>query len=148
LQQILDAKNWFCMPLQPSDQKTWISWCHHHHHHHWLYSLLQALTAPTMLFHWLRSCALFLHPWIPRTRNSWCQSHRLLQCVEVKQSRYTPWRRLRERKYSFYSFLTSALDRVSGLRQAPAALYPRGKDPGYPLDRRLGGPQSQFRHRG
>jgi hypothetical protein len=32
---------------------------------------------------------------------------------------------------------------VSGQRQAPAALYPRGKDPRYPLDRRLGGPQSR-----
>jgi hypothetical protein len=42
----------------------------HHHHHHRFYSLLQALTAPIMLFHWLRSCALFLHPWIPRTRRS------------------------------------------------------------------------------
>jgi hypothetical protein len=26
---------------------------------------------------------------------------------------------------------------VSGQRYAPAALYPRGKDPRYPLDRRL-----------
>jgi hypothetical protein len=32
---------------------------------------------------------------------------------------------------------------VSGQRQAPAALYPRGKDPRYPLDRRLGGLQSR-----
>jgi hypothetical protein len=31
---------------------------------------------------------------------------------------------------SSYSFLTSALDRMSGQRHAPAALYPRGKDPG------------------
>jgi hypothetical protein len=29
---------------------------------------------------------------------------------------------------------------VSGQRDVPAALYPRGKDPRYPLDRRLGGP--------
>jgi hypothetical protein len=29
---------------------------------------------------------------------------------------------------------------VSGQRHAPAALYPRGKDPRYPLYRRLGGP--------
>jgi hypothetical protein len=29
---------------------------------------------------------------------------------------------------------------VSGQRHAPAALYPRGKGPRYPLDRRLGGP--------
>jgi hypothetical protein len=31
----------------------------------------------------------------------------------------------------------------SGQRYAPAALYPRGKDPRYPLYRRLGGPQSR-----
>jgi hypothetical protein len=28
---------------------------------------------------------------------------------------------------------------VSGQPHAPAALYPRGKNPRYPLDRRLGG---------
>jgi hypothetical protein len=37
---------------------------------------------------------------------------------------------------------------VSGQRHAPAALYPRGKDPRYPLDRRLGGPQSRSGRRG
>jgi hypothetical protein len=31
---------------------------------------------------------------------------------------------------------------VSGQRHAPAALYPRGKSPWYPLDRRLGGLQN------
>jgi hypothetical protein len=36
--------------------------------------------------------------------------------------------------------------RVSRQRHAPAALYPLGKDPRYPLDRRLGGPQSRSRH--
>jgi hypothetical protein len=36
---------------------------------------------------------------------------------------------------------------VSGQRHAPAALYPRGKDPRYPLYRRLGGPQSRSGHR-
>jgi hypothetical protein len=30
---------------------------------------------------------------------------------------------------------------VSGQRHAPAALYPRGKNPRYPLDKRLGWPQ-------
>jgi hypothetical protein len=67
---------------------------------------------------------------------------------EVKQSRYSPWRRMRERRYSSYSFTTSALDGVSGQRHAPAALYPRGKDPRYPLDRKLGGPQSRSWHGG
>jgi hypothetical protein len=33
---------------------------------------------------------------------------------------------------------------VSGQRHAPAALYPGGKDPRYPLDRRLAGPQSRL----
>jgi hypothetical protein len=48
-----------------------------------------------------------------------------------------------ERRYSSYSFTTSALDGVSGQHHAPAALYPR-----YPFYRRLGGPQSRSGHRG
>jgi hypothetical protein len=49
-----------------------------------------------------------------------------------------------ERSYSSYSFSTSALDGgVSDQRRALAALQSRGKDPQYPLYRRLGGPQSQ-----
>jgi hypothetical protein len=45
----------------------------------------------------------------------------------------TPPRRLRrrgERRYSSYTFMTLALDGDSD--HAPAALYPRGKDPRYP----------------
>jgi hypothetical protein len=37
---------------------------------------------------------------------------------------------------------------MSGQCHAPAALYPRGKDPRYPLYRTLGGPQSRSGHRG
>jgi hypothetical protein len=51
---------------------------------------------------------------------------------KVKVSRYTPWRRMG----------------VSGQRHAPAALYPRGKDPRYPFDRRLSGPHSRSGCRG
>jgi hypothetical protein len=47
-----------------------------------------------------------------------------------------------ERKYSFYSFLISALDGVSIQRHAPTLLYPRGKD----LPVSIG--QSRFGHRG
>jgi hypothetical protein len=50
--------------------------------------------------------------------------------------------------YSFCSFMTLALDGVSGQRHASAMLYPWGKDPRYPLDRRLGGPQSRSGRRG
>jgi hypothetical protein len=67
---------------------------------------------------------------------------------KIKQSRYTPWWHLGERRHSSYSFTTSTLDGVSSQRHAPAALYPRGKDPRYPLYRRLGGPQSRSGHRG
>jgi hypothetical protein len=67
-------------------------------------------------------------------------------CKNVKQSHNTPMEARGERIYSSYSFTTSALDRASGQRHAPAALYPREKDPRYPLDRRLGGPQSRSGH--
>jgi hypothetical protein len=54
-----------------------------------------------------------------------------------------------ERRYSSYSYLTSALDGGEWSASHPSrALYPQGKDPWYPLDRRLGGPQSQSGHRG
>jgi hypothetical protein len=51
-----------------------------------------------------------------------------------------------EMKYSSYSFLTLALDGVSGQHHALAVLYPREKDPQYPLDRRLGGRQRRSGH--
>jgi hypothetical protein len=37
---------------------------------------------------------------------------------------------------------------VSGQRHDPAALYPRGNNPRYPLDRRQGGSQTRSGHRG
>jgi hypothetical protein len=53
-----------------------------------------------------------------------------------------------QRMYSCYSFMTSALDWVSGQCHALAVLYPQGKDPWYPLYRRLGGPQMDTEVRG
>jgi hypothetical protein len=50
--------------------------------------------------------------------------------TKAKQSRYTSWRRLGERRYSSYSLLTSALDGVSGQRHAPAALCSGEMTPG------------------
>jgi hypothetical protein len=47
----------------------------------------------------------------------------LLKYAE-KQSRYTPRRRLGERRYSSYSFLTSALDGGEWSASLPAALCP------------------------
>jgi hypothetical protein len=47
-----------------------------------------------------------------------------------------------EWRFSSTHSLTSALDGFSGQLHAPAAL-PTGKSSWYPLDRRLGGPQSR-----
>jgi hypothetical protein len=53
-----------------------------------------------------------------------------------------------ERRYSFYSFLTSALDGGEWSVSRPGRALPRGKDPRYPLYRTEGGPQSRSGHRG
>jgi hypothetical protein len=52
--------------------------------------------------------------------------------VKVEQSHRTSMEAQGERMCSSYSFTNSILDRVSGQRHAPAALYPWGKDPRYP----------------
>jgi hypothetical protein len=53
-----------------------------------------------------------------------------------------------ERRYCSYSFLTSALDGGEWSTSRPDRAMPRGKDPRYPLYRRLDGPQSWSGHRG
>jgi hypothetical protein len=53
----------------------------------------------------------------------------------------TPWRHIGEWRYSSTHSLTSALDGGKWSTLRPPALPP-GKSPRYPLDRRLGGPQS------
>jgi hypothetical protein len=68
-----------------------------------------------------------------------CAGNLADSCVRVSQScpATVKWRR-GERMYRSYSLSTSALD--GG--EWSAVLYPRGKDPRYPLDRRLGGPRA------
>jgi hypothetical protein len=56
-----------------------------------------------------------------------------------------PWG---ERRYNSYSFLISALDGGEWSALRPGRALPRGKDPRYPLYRRLGGSQSRSGHRG
>jgi hypothetical protein len=45
-------------------------------------------------------------------------------------------------------FLISALVGSQEVSYTPRTLYPRGKSPRYPLDRRLGGPQNRSGRRG
>jgi hypothetical protein len=52
------------------------------------------------------------------------------------------------RRYSSYSFLTSALDGGEWSASRPGRALPPGKDLQYPLDIRLGGPQSRSGRRG
>jgi hypothetical protein len=60
-----------------------------------------------------------------------------------------PWWRLGgKRRYSSYSFLTSALDGGEWSASRPGRALPRGKDTRYPLYRRVGGPQSRSGHTG
>jgi hypothetical protein len=47
--------------------------------------------------------------------------------LKVKQSRYTPWRSLGERRYSSYSFSTSALDRGEWSASRPGRAFTPGE---------------------
>jgi hypothetical protein len=57
--------------------------------------------------------------------------------IKVKQTHYTHMEAQGERRYSSYSFTTSALDGVSGQRHAPSTLYPRGR-PTAPIEQEAG----------
>jgi hypothetical protein len=64
--------------------------------------------------------------------------------LKLKMSHCTQWWRLEGEEYSSsYSFLTSAVDGGEWSASHPDRALPRRKDPGYPLDRRLGAPQSR-----
>jgi hypothetical protein len=56
-----------------------------------------------------------------------------LVASKVKQSRYTPWRRLGGEEYSFYSFTTSALDGGEWSASRPGRALPPGKGPPVPI---------------
>jgi hypothetical protein len=74
--------------------------------------------------------------------------HTYIHTYKLKLSHYTPWRRLGERRYSSYTFLTWALDRDERSASRPGRALTPGKVPPVPLYRRQGGPQSRSGHRG
>jgi hypothetical protein len=57
---------------------------------------------------WLRVACICYYSQV--YRDCWITLYIQYIYIKVKQSRYTPWRCLRERRYSSYSFSTSALD--------------------------------------
>jgi hypothetical protein len=58
--------------------------------------------------------------------------------VKVKQSRYTPWRRLGGEEYSSYSFTTSALDGGEWSASRPGRALSPGKGPPVPIVQEAG----------
>jgi hypothetical protein len=60
--------------------------------------------------------------------------------IPVLQLSTTPWRRIGRVEVQIHAFLTLALDGGEGSASRPD---PQWKRPWYPLDRRLGGPQSR-----
>jgi len=58
--------------------------------------------------------------------------------IKVKQSRYTPWRRLGREEYSSYSFTTSALDWGEWSASCPGRALPPGKGPPVPIVQEAG----------
>jgi hypothetical protein len=61
--------------------------------------------------------------------------------VPVPQLSTTPWRRIGEWMYNSFFDLSTRWRWVVNFTSRP--LYPQGKSPWYPLNRRLGGPQSR-----
>jgi hypothetical protein len=57
---------------------------------------------------------------------------------KVKQSLYTPWRRLGGEEYSPYSFTTSALDGGEWSASRPGRALPKGKGPPVPIVQEAG----------
>jgi hypothetical protein len=78
--------------------------------------------------------------------------HKVTTVVPKKKAKAVPLTRhggtWRERRYSSYSFSTSALDVGEWSASRPGRALPRRKDPRYPLYGRLGGPQNRSGHRG
>jgi hypothetical protein len=58
--------------------------------------------------------------------------------TKSKAVRYTPWRRLGERRYSFYSFTISALDGGQWSASLPGRALPPGKGPPVPIRQEIG----------
>jgi hypothetical protein len=67
---------------------------------------------------------------------------------KVKQSLYTPWRRLGGEEYSSYSFTTAALDRGERSASRPGRALPRGKGPLVPIVQEAGWAPELVGHRG
>jgi hypothetical protein len=87
-------------------------------------------------------CGQYLNRWPLRNVSSWpkfwADPRTMSKAKKVKLSRYTPWRRLGERRYSLYSSLTSALDRSEWSASRPGRALPPGKGPTVPIGQGAG----------
>jgi hypothetical protein len=69
----------------------------------------------------------FPFPFVPLQRRGCLVAPWFLWIVLVPCKRYTPWRRLGERRYSSYSFSTSALDRGERSASRTGRSFTRGE---------------------
>jgi hypothetical protein len=67
------------------------------------------------------------------SRNTIVYKNNLFRWCQLKQSRYTPWRRMGERRYSSYSYLTSATRWGEWSASRPGRALPPGKGPPVPI---------------
>jgi hypothetical protein len=82
-----------------------------------------------------------------KARTTWCVAHRWTM-IKYKAVPLHAIKALGgDRRYSSYSFSTSALDRGEWSASRPGCALAPGKGRPYPLYRRLGGPQSRSGHR-
>jgi hypothetical protein len=83
---------------------------------------------------------LLLIQWLLESINFYDRSGNFQGYIKkkVKQSRYTPWRRLGERRYSSYPFTTSALDWGEWSASRPGRALPPGKGPQVPIVQEAG----------
>jgi hypothetical protein len=63
---------------------------------------------------------------------------KIIPVSKVKLSRYTPWKRLGETRYSSYAYLTSALDGGESWASRPGRALPQGKGPPVPIGQDAG----------
>jgi hypothetical protein len=98
--------------------------------------------------HWKKGQAAAV---VRQTFEKRCQIHNKYMCNfnhrnifltyhahKLKLSHYTPWRCMGERRYSSYSYLTSALDGGEWSASRPGRALPPGKEPPVPIGQEAG----------
>jgi hypothetical protein len=119
--------------------------CHKHipTHYFWITMATEQTTrhykhSPTFVLLWQRSSNKTAQNYFACWGNSYLYSSCDILKLKLKLYQYTPWRRLRERRYSSYSFMTSALYRAEWSASRPSRALAPGKGPPVPTGHEAG----------